>query len=123
MQSELRDSQAPDAASTLDAGGDSSDRLRLRLGFSGGVELLFDNQRSLQLDLPNDGAAWTLRRLIQHLKTEHLKWKQELFVQGDKLRPGIIVVVNDCDWELLGKHEYVINTNDDIMFISTLHGG
>jgi len=39
------------------------------------------------------------------------------------VRPGIIVLINDTDWELEGKEEYLIQNNDAIAFISTLHGG
>jgi len=38
-------------------------------------------------------------------------------------RPGIIVLVNDTDWEILEKENTVLNDNDNISFISTLHGG
>lgn len=38
-------------------------------------------------------------------------------------RPGLLVLVNDTDWELLGELEYKIQPNDSIVFISTLHGG
>jgi ubiquitin related modifier 1 len=38
-------------------------------------------------------------------------------------RPGILVLINDADWELEGMEEYVLQHNDRITFISTLHGG
>jgi hypothetical protein len=38
-------------------------------------------------------------------------------------RPGILVLINDTDWELEGEGEYVLKDGDDIVFISTLHGG
>ncbi len=52
-----------------------------------------------------------------------LKERPELFIQGDTVRPGILVLVNDADWELLGELDYEIENNDRIVFISTLHGG
>jgi ubiquitin related modifier 1 len=52
-----------------------------------------------------------------------LRERLELFMQGDSVRPGILVLVNDTDWELLGELEYEIQENDCISFISTLHGG
>lgn len=55
----------------------------------------------------------------ENLLTERL----ELFMQGESVRPGILVLVNDCDWELLGELDYSIEANDRISFISTLHGG
>ena len=44
-------------------------------------------------------------------------------MQGESVRPGILVLVNDTDWELLGELDYEIHPKDTISFISTLHGG
>ena len=38
-------------------------------------------------------------------------------------RPGILVLVNDTDWELEGEGEYALKDGDELVFISTLHGG
>ena len=38
-------------------------------------------------------------------------------------RPGILVLVNDTDWELEGEGDYKLEEGDEIVFISTLHGG
>ena len=38
-------------------------------------------------------------------------------------RPGILVLVNDADWELEGEDQYELKRNDNILFVSTLHGG
>lgn len=38
-------------------------------------------------------------------------------------RPGILVLVNDADWELEGTTTYRLRPGDVIAFISTLHGG
>lgn len=57
------------------------------------------------------------------MKDNLLRERLDLFMQGDSVRPGILVLVNDTDWELLGELDYVIQPNDNISFISTLHGG
>lgn len=57
------------------------------------------------------------------MKDNLLRERVELFMQGDSVRPGILVLVNDTDWELLGELEYEIKPSDNISFISTLHGG
>lgn len=44
-------------------------------------------------------------------------------MQGESVRPGILVLVNDTDWELLGELDYELQSKDCISFISTLHGG
>jgi ubiquitin related modifier 1 len=38
-------------------------------------------------------------------------------------RPGILVLINDADWELEGEEAYEIQPNDNILFVTTLHGG
>uniref|UniRef100_A0A4W6C2T5 Ubiquitin-related modifier 1 n=1 Tax=Lates calcarifer TaxID=8187 RepID=A0A4W6C2T5_LATCA len=39
------------------------------------------------------------------------------------MRPGILVLINDADWELMGELDYQLQDQDNIVFISTLHGG
>lgn len=38
-------------------------------------------------------------------------------------RPGVLVLINDADWELEGGPQYELKDNDNIFFVSTLHGG
>lgn len=38
-------------------------------------------------------------------------------------RPGILVLINDADWELEGEESYELQSGDNILFVSTLHGG
>ena len=44
-------------------------------------------------------------------------------LQGETVRPGILVLVNDADWELMGQLDYQLQSGDNVVFISTLHGG
>ncbi|XP_025915500.1 ubiquitin-related modifier 1 [Apteryx rowi] len=43
-------------------------------------------------------------------------------MQGDSVRPGILVLINDADWELMGELDYKLQDQDNVLFISTLHG-
>jgi ubiquitin related modifier 1 len=38
-------------------------------------------------------------------------------------RPGVLALVNDCDWELTGQLDTTLEEKDVVVFISTLHGG
>jgi len=38
-------------------------------------------------------------------------------------RPGILVLINDADWELEGQDAYELQAGDEVVFVSTLHGG
>lgn len=97
--------------------------VKVLVEFGGGAELLFGNQKRHDVTLTDTTAKRTLKELIQWLKTNLLKGREELFVQGDTVRPGILVLVNDTDWELLGGLDYEVKPNDSVLFISTLHGG
>ena len=97
--------------------------LSIVVEFSGGAELLFGNVKKLPLNLNNASTEWNIKKLIAYLRDNHLKERPELFTSGDSVRPGILVLINDTDWELLGDMEYRIEPNDNILFISTLHGG
>ncbi|TGZ52779.1 ubiquitin-related modifier 1 isoform X3 [Temnothorax americanus] len=95
--------------------------LPLTVEFGGGAELLFDGRKRHEVDLP--GEEWTLKRLLGWLRDNLLTERPELFMQGDTVRPGILVLVNDADWELLGEGDYKLCPRDKVLFISTLHGG
>ncbi|KAL1916591.1 uncharacterized protein VTP21DRAFT_5782 [Calcarisporiella thermophila] len=99
--------------------------LKINLQFGGGMELLFDNVKSKNVEIPaQHGSRNTnLKDLIAWIRNNLLKEKPEFFVQGDSVRPGILVLINDTDWELEGELEYELKDNDEIVFISTLHGG
>ncbi|KAF8276869.1 putative Urm1 (Ubiquitin related modifier) [Trypanosoma cruzi] len=97
---------------------------RITVQFAGGCELLFDKQTQLQLEgiVPH---GTTINGLVQMLKVNHIKERPDLFVDqsGTTLRPGILVLVNACDAEVVGGLDYVLTDGDTIEFISTLHGG
>lgn len=92
--------------------------------FSGGCELLFNGQKTLLLEnvVPHGSS---IADLVQLLQREYLSQRPELFVdaQGEGPRPGILVLVNECDAEVLGGIRYELKNGDIIEFISTLHGG
>ncbi|CAH3179602.1 unnamed protein product, partial [Porites evermanni] len=93
------------------------------LWFSGGAELLFNKVKEHEVLLPKDENPWNIGRLLIWIKDNLLKERPELFLQGDSVRPGILVLINETDWELLGELDYELQENDSIVFISTLHGG
>ncbi|KAK0223895.1 ubiquitin-related modifier 1 [Armillaria fumosa] len=103
--------------------------LTIRVEFGGGLELLFSNQRSHKVKIPTTISKDSARKptdvdyLIHHLRDNLLKEREELFMEKDTVRPGILVLINDTDWELEGEGDYVLQNNDEVVFISTLHGG
>ncbi|EMC98440.1 hypothetical protein BAUCODRAFT_32481 [Baudoinia panamericana UAMH 10762] len=101
--------------------------LPLTVEFTGGLELLFSNQRKHKLEIPrNDtkGQPANVGFLITWLRHNLIDDpRQEMFVLGDTVRPGILVLINDADWELEGQEAYQLQPGDEIVFVSTLHGG
>ena len=119
----------------------------VQVEFSGGLELLFSNRKSHKVDIPDktpDDKPTNIGYLIMWLKDNLLKEREELFLVGNTVsvsirfyefrlpkrilgiyfrRPGILVLINDIDWELEGEGDYVVKNGDQIVFISTLHGG
>ena len=107
--------------------------------FSGGLELLFGKAKRLPaVDIapppPPAAAAGhggglmppppvSMRHALRWVRDHLLQERPELFMAGDSVRPGILVLVNDADWELEGALEYELQEGDAVAFISTLHGG
>ena len=96
---------------------------QVKLEFSGGAELLFDKVKEHKVDLPLLETLWTIRSLLPWVRDNLLRERPELFMQGETVRPGILVLINDADWELMGELDYPLEEDDRITFISTLHGG
>ncbi len=92
----------------------------IKVEFNGGLELIFKNK---QLSLQINREQFTLQDLVDELKT-HIKERPEFFLTKEgKVRPGVLVLINDSDWELFDKEHTSLSNNDTVSFISTLHGG
>lgn len=70
-----------------------------------------------------DESVRTIKDLIEYIRTTLIRERHDMFISQGTLRPGILVLVNDVDWELVDAREYVLKEGDHISFISTLHGG
>ncbi|KAF2278577.1 ubiquitin-like protein [Westerdykella ornata] len=105
----------------------SPEYVPITVEFSGGLEMLFSNERKLSLSIPRrdkDGQKANVAFLIDYLCQDCLKDpRKDLFVLDGSVRPGILVLINDADWELEGEEKYELQDNDNILFVSTLHGG
>ncbi|ETS59504.1 hypothetical protein PaG_06423 [Moesziomyces aphidis] len=102
--------------------------VKVKVEFGGGTELLLapPHEKKHALTLPSAdeaGKATDVADLIQYIRKNLITEREELFVDGDSVRPGILVLINNSDWELEGEIEYVLQDGDEIVFISTLHGG
>ncbi|CAK1361698.1 Ubiquitin-related modifier 1 [Cercospora beticola] len=104
-----------------------AETIDLTVEFTGGLELLFSDQRQHKISLPAkdpQGHPATVAFLIKWL-CENLMQdpRKDMFVLDDTVRPGVLVLINDSDWELEGEEKYELQRRDNIVFVSTLHGG
>jgi len=106
-----------------------TDAINIKVVLSGGLELLFAGTRefktfSIPKTFSEPPQPSNINFLIKQLQDREMRDKRkELFIKDDTVRPGILVLVNEADWELEGMGEYLLEDGDEIAFISTLHGG
>ncbi|EAR84671.1 transmembrane protein, putative (macronuclear) [Tetrahymena thermophila SB210] len=97
--------------------------MKVTIELSGGLDLCFDGHKTFEVVLENQENI-KMGDLITVIAKNYVKKKPEFFVGADnQLRAGILVLINDADWELEGKDEANVENKDRISFISTLHGG
>ncbi|KAI4917349.1 Ubiquitin- modifier 1 [Alternaria incomplexa] len=105
----------------------NDETIPISIEFSGGLEILFANQKKYDLALPakdESGEPASVAFLVRYLCDKVMKDpRKELFVLDDTVQPGILVLINEADWELEGEDKYEVQRGDHIMFVSTLHGG
>ena len=99
--------------------------VHVEVEFSGGMDLLFGGKQNTSIDLqPQPGRrSVTILDVMVHCRDKLLTERPELFMKGDTVRPGILVLLNDADWELHGTKHAEVEDGDRVVFISTLHGG
>ncbi|KAL1411374.1 Ubiquitin-related modifier 1 [Vanrija albida] len=122
-----KSSTAPEAASSATKTRGPDD-LEIRLEFGGGLHLIFSQQPKHTIYVPKtvpgaDPRPADIRYLIAWMKEHLVTEREDMFIDGDGVRPGILVLINDADWELEDELEYQLKDRDEIVFISTLHGG
>ncbi len=99
-------------------------KMKLELEFCGGMESLFNNEKQKQITLKiGDNESFKVKNLLAYIRDNLLTERIELFMLGETIRPGVLILINEVDWELEGGLEYNLKENDKILFISTLHGG
>ncbi|GIX61928.1 ubiquitin-related modifier 1-like protein [Babesia caballi] len=118
------------------------------LEFSGGLDTLTLKQtKQLQLRVLTESI--TVRQLVAYVRKNAFGAKKDIFahppeldisdcreieVQGDcpgilnmsersHVKPGVLVLIDDVDWELLGGGDCIVKGKQSISFISSLHGG
>jgi ubiquitin related modifier 1 len=93
----------------------------VKVEFLGGLDQVFGGVKNTKVNIEGD----TVRHLYNHLAKIMINNDKdlEMFIQEDTIRPGILVLVNDTDWELEDKEDCILEDGDLVSFTSTLHGG
>ncbi|PSS24338.1 Ubiquitin-related modifier 1 like [Actinidia chinensis var. chinensis] len=99
--------------------------MQLTLEFGGGLELLCDSVKihNVNVETQDGEDKLSMKDLLGWVRTNLIKERPEMFMKGETVRPGVLVLVNDCDWELSGQLDTTLEEKDVVVFISTLHGG
>ncbi|CAL9075278.1 unnamed protein product [Musa acuminata var. zebrina] len=84
---------------------------------------LLQSIRPISFNASHSGVWLTMRDLLVWVESNLIKERPEMFMKGDSVRPGVLVLINDCDWELCGSLDAELEEKDNVVFISTLHGG
>ena len=98
--------------------------VRVSVEFSGGMDLIFGGIKNQDVDVPAPtDRSLNMLDVMMYCRDNLLTERPELFMKGNGVRPGILVLLNDADWELHGTTDAEVEEGDQVVFISTLHGG
>ncbi|KAK8711237.1 hypothetical protein V6N13_146525 [Hibiscus sabdariffa] len=88
--------------------------MHLTLEFGGGLELLCESVKvhNVNVDMPKGADKLTMKDLLAWVRTNLIKERPEMFIKGESVRPGVLVLVNDCDWELSGQLDTTLEEKD-----------
>ena len=95
--------------------------MKIKVELGGGLELLFDKIKDFEIEINKNECV--IKDVIISMLSK-IKGNSNLFASPEGIiKPGIIVLYNDADWEIYEKEETKVENKDIISFISTLHGG
>ncbi|SBT35676.1 ubiquitin-related modifier 1, putative (URM1) [Plasmodium ovale wallikeri] len=124
-------------------------KTKIELKFLGGLESYLEDKSKNYVSFEIESDEFNFENLIAYIRNNIIVERKDVFsdyVIGDstklckvliddiehanynlndkaKIKPGIIVLVNEYDWEILDTYAYKIKNGDKICFLSTLHGG
>lgn len=97
----------------------------VKVEFLGGLDAISNGVREHRILVPGEQGATSVRHLLDHIVSTLIPHPSDVsvFLQDNSVRPGILVLINDTDWELEGMEDYLLCPGDVFAFTSTLHGG
>ena len=98
--------------------------IKIKVEFLGGLDIISNSVREHKCVIPFAEGEATAADLITYITKNIISDPKDIpvFIEDGTVRPGILVLINDTDWELKGMEEYAIESGDVFTFTSTLHG-
>lgn len=98
---------------------------KIKVEFLGGLDVISSGVREHKCVVPLEEGEATMKEVIDYIAKTLVTGPKDIpvFIEDETVRPGILVLINDTDWELEGMEEYVVEAGDVLTFTSTLHGG
>ncbi|KJP90272.1 hypothetical protein AK88_00120 [Plasmodium fragile] len=122
---------------------------KVELKFLGGLESYLEDKSKNVVTLEIESNKFSFENLIAYIRNHILVDRKDVFAdhvicdgtefcqvmvdnverknynlsEKAKIKPGIIVLINEYDWEIMQMYEYQIKDGDKLCFLSTLHGG
>lgn len=99
--------------------------MKVKVEFLGGLDIISSNIREHKLVVDKEEGTATMKDVISSICKDIITDEKDIpvFIEDDTVRPGILVLINDTDWELEDREDYVVESGDVFTFTSTLHGG
>lgn len=99
--------------------------MKVKVEFLGGLDIISNHVREHKLSIDKEEGEATMKDVIEQICKDIIVDEKDIpvFIEDDSVRPGILVLINDTDWELEDKEDYVVESGDLFTFTSTLHGG
>jgi len=116
------------------------ENIKITLKFGGGSDVLFDGRSKIPFEIARGATLADLLEAMKDQLVQKDRWR-DFFepkmldgVERWTVRAGVMVLVDESDWEVLNddddgetvadlKFKYVLEEGETIEFISTLHGG
>jgi len=99
--------------------------MNLTLEFCGGAETAHaKGEKLIPLAVEGTPGSLTVKDIFHKIRTENILQDVDNLIESDEsVKAGVLVLINDADWDLFDGPNYVLGKSDRITFISTLHGG
>lgn len=99
--------------------------IKVKVEFLGGLDVISNGIREHKVSLDGEEGEVTMKNVISQVCLKVIADPKDIpvFIEEGTVRAGILVLINDTDWELEGTEEYLVELGDTFTFTSTLHGG